>query len=71
MTPKERHLAALARATHHYVGFWNHADVAAGRYAEIRSVVRAVLPGKQTNANTADAMDKAVKAVCRVIRRRA
>lgn len=71
MTDKERHLATLARAlelsfTSAYSEF-----LATQRYAELRAVVRAVIPGLQTKANIADAMDAAVRAVSRVIRRRA
>lgn len=65
---RERHLAALARA---YYPSYQWPEVQAKQtYAQLRSVVRAVLPGTQNAANSDDAMDKAVRAVCRVIRRR-
>ena len=75
MKPKERHLATLKRA----YGRVHQMDPeqticrfgANASYAELRAVVRAVTPGKQTAKNTADAMNKAVRAVSRVIRRSA
>lgn len=38
-------------------------------YRILRAIVRAVIPGRQSKKNISDALDKAVVAACRVIRR--
>lgn len=66
---KRRHLALLETA-YRFIGSGDAVAKTAApiRYAEIHAVLRATLPGKQTDQNTRDALDKAVRAVVRRIR---
>jgi cystathionine beta-lyase family protein involved in aluminum resistance len=50
-------------------GYWR--DEAEDLYAVLRAAVYAVVPGRQRAPNIRDHLNEAVKAACRVIRRRA
>ena len=50
-------------------GYWH--DEAEDLYAVLRAAVYAVVPGRQRAPNIRDHLNEAVKAACRVIRRRA
>lgn len=72
---KVRHIETLARAWRVKLG-WGAYDEkvfvdedAEISYRTIRASVRAVLPGRQQAGNLIDAMDAAVTAAARVIRR--
>lgn len=74
LTVTERHLRALRRAyaklNHTKPGSVLSDVMAQASYRELVAVVRSVLPGPYTRARIGLLMDNAVKAVCRVIRRR-
>lgn len=79
MTPKERQIATLERATRsaNRCTIPKEAECSTCRpaaeddYANLRAAVKALFPGKQKQRHIEPAMQVAVKAVSRVIRRRA